>query len=227
MGKWTMASIENHGRSQFLIGNQLISTIAMGHGFNGKLLVYQRVGDGKCWGMLRGLVNRMSSTWFSSWPSWFIQGRTVQILAMTGKWRPDLESKNMKNLIAWRWKLIFNPHVLVFNRNLWHFPRFPMFQCWKVEHQPTQRPIGFLKQNPAVMLFGSSVFGDDPWPTESQWMNHDECPLFHSEIFNAVRKKAANRQCSALASGTLVLHLLCSIFLLPPSEPRLKAIFFG
>ena len=43
-----MASIENHGRSQFLIGNQLISTIAMGHGFNGKLLVYQRVGDGKC-----------------------------------------------------------------------------------------------------------------------------------------------------------------------------------
>ena len=153
-------------------------------------------------------------------------GRTVLIFAMTGKWRPDLESKNHEKPNSLKMKTL-SPQVLVFNRNLWHFPRFPMFQCWKVEHQPTQRPIGFFKQNPAVMLFGSSVFGDDPWPTESQWMNHDECPLFHSEIFNAVRKKAANRQCSALASGTLVLHLFCSIFLLPPSEPRLKAIFFG
>lgn len=197
MGKWTMASIENHGRSH-----------------------YQRVGDGKCWGMLRGLVNRMSSTWFSSWP----RGRTVLILAMAGKWRPDLESKNMKNLMPWRWKLIFNPHVLVFNRNLWHFPRFPMFLCWKVEHQPTQRSIVFFFNKTAPRCCLVQAFLEmihDP-QNRRGWI------MMNVRYFRtkAVRKKTANRQYSALASGTLVLHLFCSIFLLPPSEPRLKAIFF-
>ena len=192
----------------------------MGHGFNGKLLVYQRVGDGKCWGMLRGLVNRMSSTWFSSWPSWFIQGRTVQILAMTGKWRPDLESKNMKNLIAWRWKLIFNPHVLVFNRNLWHFPRFPMFLCWKV-FTPTRPPSDPSRRDASWFeRFWRRFMAHRIAVDESWWMSVISEP-------KQWEKTAANRPCSGFASGTLVLHLFCSIFLLPPSEPRLKAFFFA
>ena len=166
--------------------------------------------------MLRGLGNRMSSKWFSSWPSWFIRGRTVLIFAMTGKWRLDLE---LKTLIAWRWKLIFYPHGFVFNRNLWHFPRFPMFLCWKVEHQPTQRPIGCFKAKPRRDAAWFKRFWR--WSMthrivvdESWWMSISSLRNYQ----NSGKKTTANRPCSGFASGTLLLHLFCSIFLRPVNQ---------
>ena len=147
--------------------------------------------------VLRELVNRMSSIWFSSRLR-FIQGRTVLSFAMLiGKWRPDLESPNSLKMIL---PIIYITHMSLFSIEIVGISRgFPCFFVERLNTNPaSHRPIGIeSKASPWCCLLQALLkMIHDPQRiavNESWWMS--TCSLRICQ--NSEKKKhTANRQCS-------------------------------